>query len=60
MTQKKLKKTVDWKIIVFGLACITAIEIYALSQGINGAILTGVIATIGVVIGVTIPNPIKS
>ena len=47
---------IDWKITCVGLLCITVLEIYALSQGINGVLLTGVIATIALVLGINIPK----
>ena len=53
MTTKK--KEIDWRIVITGIIALTALEIYALSQGINGAILSIVIAVIGLAIGVTIP-----
>ena len=52
-------KKVDWRVVCIGLVCITALEIYALSQGINGTLLKLVLILIAGVIGVTIPNPIK-
>ena len=54
-----MKKEINWKVVVTGLVCITALEIYALSQGINGLVLTTVVGIIAIAIGVTIPNPIK-
>ena len=59
MTQKKLKEKPDWKVICLGIVALTALEMYALSQGINGTLFTAVIAIIGLAIGVTIPNPFK-
>lgn len=56
MTQKK---QIDWRVVITGIVALTALEIYALSQGINGTLLGIVIAIIGLAIGVTIPNPIK-
>ena len=56
---KKKKEGMDWKVLITGIICLTALEIYALSQGINGMIFTIVIAIIGGAIGVTIPNPLK-
>lgn len=53
------KKKVDWKVILGGMACLTALEIYALSQGINGTLFTIVIAIIAGAIGITIENPLK-
>ena len=58
MTKKKIKK-INWKVGCTGLICLTAMEIYALSQGIDGVILSTVIAIIALAIGVSIPNPIK-
>lgn len=47
---------VDWRIICWGLTCITGLEIYALSQGINGVLLTIVIGIIAAGIGVAVPK----
>jgi len=55
---KKKQKT-DWRIVVTGLVCLTALEIYALSQGINGTLLKIVLVMIAGAIGVTIENPLK-
>ena len=57
MTKKK--QQTDWRIVAVGLGCITALEIYALSQGVNGMVLTTVIGIIALAIGVTIPNPLN-
>ena len=48
---------VDKSIVITGMLCITALEIYALSQGINGILLTSVIALLAATIGVHIPTP---
>ena len=53
MTAKKTK--VDWRIVCTGIIALTALEITALLLGYNGAILSIVIAVIGLAIGVTIP-----
>ena len=53
------KKEIDWKVIVTGLICLTTLECFALSQGINGTLLKGVLIAIALSIGITIPNPIK-
>ena len=44
-------------VICTGIVCITVIECYALSKGINGIVLTGVIGIIAGAIGITIPTP---
>ena len=49
---------IDWKIICTGIIALTILEIYALSQGINGILLSVVIAIIGLAIGITIPSEI--
>ena len=54
------KKQIDWRIVCTGIIALAGLEIYALSQGVNGWILATVIGIIGVAIGVTINNPIKS
>ena len=53
MTQHKT----DWRIVVVGMICLTAAELYALSVGINGTIFAIFIAVIAGAIGVMIPTP---
>ena len=48
---------VDWKIICTGILCLTGLEIFALSKGINGVLLTTVVSIIALAIGITIPSP---
>jgi len=57
MTKKKQK--VDWKVMCVGMLCLTAAEIYAISQGINGIIFSLFMLVIGGAIGVAIPNRFK-
>jgi len=52
-----MKQKIDWRIVCMGLICLTGLEIYALSQGINGTILTIVVGIIAGVIGFTLPQP---
>ena len=59
MTKKKQISKVDWKVVCVGLSCLTILECYALSQGINGTLLKIVLIAIAAVIGITIPNPLK-
>ena len=54
---KKNKQKIDWRIVCTGLFCITLLEVYALSQGINGTLLKIVLMIMAVAIGVTIPTP---
>ena len=53
----KKKKQIDFRVIITGIICLTGLEIYALSQGIDGTLFTFVIALIAGAIGVTIPAP---
>ena len=53
------KKKIDWRIVCTGILALTILEIYALSQGINGVLLSSIIAIIGLAIGITIENPLK-
>ena len=54
------KKKVDWRIVCTGLICLTGLEIFALTQGINGTLLKLVLVIIAGTIGYTIPNlPLK-
>ena len=55
----KKQKEIDWRIVITSLVCLTVLEIYALSQGINGTIFTIVMVAIAAIAGITIPNPIK-
>ena len=53
------KEKVNWRIVVAGLFCLTAVEMLALTLGYNGTMLKAFIAIVALAIGVTIPNPIK-
>ena len=57
---KTKKKQMDWRVLATGLVCLTAIEICALMNGIDGTLMTLVVSIIGLVIGVTLPNPFQS
>ena len=54
----KKKQKIDYRIVIVGLLCITALEIVALLQGINGVVLTSVVAIIALAIGVAVPTNI--
>ena len=54
MTTKKKEHTDRW-IVITGIIALAILEIYALSQGINGTLFSLVILLIGLAIGVTIP-----
>ncbi|MCJ7651252.1 MAG: hypothetical protein MUP85_21805 [Candidatus Lokiarchaeota archaeon] len=55
-----MKKKIDWRIVGIGLVCLTAIEIVALLNGIDGTLLATIVGIIGLTIGTVIPNPIKN
>jgi len=50
------KKKVDWRVLCIGLICLTGLEIYALSRGVNGVMLGAVIAIIAGVVGWNAPQ----
>ena len=54
---RETKGKVDTKIVMLGLLCITLLEGIALLKGINGTLLTIVIAVIAATAGVSIPTP---
>ena len=51
------KKKVDWRIACTALICIAGLEVYALSKGINGVLLTAVIGIMAGIAGLMIPTP---
>lgn len=53
MTTKKEK--VDWRVVLGGIICLTAIEIVALLNGVNGVLMATILTIIGLAIGVAIP-----
>ena len=59
MANQYTKKKIDWRIVIAGIAGLTAIEITALLNGIDGKLLASIVGIIALLIGVVIPNPIK-
>jgi len=53
------KEKPDWRVICLGIISLTVIEIFALMNGINGVMMSMIIAVIGLAIGVAIPYPLK-
>lgn len=51
-----MKEKIDWRIVCTALIVLGGIEIYALSQGINGTMLSIVIAIIAGIAGWTVPQ----
>lgn len=56
---KKKEKRLDYRIVCTGLVCITVLELYALSQGINGTLFKMVLVAIAGGIGLIIPNRLR-
>ena len=54
MAKKKIN--LDWRVACTALVCIAGIEIYALSQGVNGLILASSIGVIAGITGYVLPN----
>ena len=53
------KQPMSQGVLVAGILCLTAIELFAIATGHNGTMRMVIIAVIAAAIGVTIPNPIK-
>ena len=51
-----MKKKIDFRIVIAGIICLTAIEIAALFNGIDGTLLSVIIGIIALAIGVAIPR----
>ena len=51
------KQKVDKSVLITGLCCITALDIFAMYKGIDGIILTSVIGIIAFAIGLKLPTP---
>jgi len=51
------KQKIDWRVLCVGLSCLTMLEMYALSKGINGTLLKIVLMIIATTIGISIPTP---
>lgn len=50
------KKKVDWKVSVCAILCLTAIEIFAIQNGINGTLRTIIFAMIALIVGIQLPQ----
>jgi len=50
------KKKIDWRVLITAIICLTAIEICALFNGINGTIMTIVVAAIAGIGGWVAPQ----
>ena len=52
-----MKNKIDYRIVCVGLVCLTALEIVALMNGINGTLLKLVLIAVATTIGISIPTP---
>jgi len=50
-------KIKNGKVVIVGILCLTIIELFALSKGIDGVLMSTIIGIIALVIGVKIPTP---
>ena len=53
---KTKKSQIDFRIVIVGIIALTAIEICALFNGIDGTLMTLVVAVIAGAIGIAIPK----
>ena len=54
-----MKKQISSNVIIAGILALAAIEITALYKGIDGVLLSTIVALIAGAIGITIPSPFK-
>ncbi len=54
MTTKKPK--VDWKVAGTAIVCLTAIELMAISHGLNGTMRTIIFSLIALIVGIQLPQ----
>jgi len=54
MTTKK--KVIDWRISCVAIFCLTALEIIAIQNGINGTFRTIVFSMIALIVGIQMPQ----
>ena len=51
-----MKDKIDWKIVMTAIIALVILEIYALSQGVNGTLFSLIIAVIAGLAGWTMPQ----
>ena len=52
-------KEIKTSVIITSLICITLLEAFALYKGLNGVLLTTIVAVIAGIAGFIIPSPFK-
>ena len=50
------KDKIDWKVSCVAILCLTAIEIVALFNGINGTMRTIIFSLIALIVGIQLPQ----
>lgn len=53
---KKQKNLIDYRIVLAVVGSITIIEVVALLKGVNGLLLASVLAILGAIVGITLPQ----
>lgn len=56
---KKSIKSIDWRVLVAGILALAVIECFALANGVNGVLLTSIVAIIAAAIGIALPIKTK-
>lgn len=51
------KQNIDWKLGAIAIICLSILEIFAMSYGINGTMRTIIFSLIALIVGVTLPTP---
>jgi len=54
------KKQLDWRIVCVAIIVLGVYGIYAAAQGINGHLMSLIVGIIALIVGVKIPDFIKS
>ena len=53
----KKKEKINWKVVVTAIVCLALIECVALMKGVNGTLMSVMIAVIAGLAGWSIPTP---
>jgi dolichyl-phosphate-mannose--protein O-mannosyl transferase len=54
------KEKIDWRIMIAIIAAIVILELYAISKGINGILLTTCIGVLAALAGISLPQYLKT
>jgi len=53
---KKIKTKIDYKVSIAAIVCLTAMEICAMMNGINGTMRTIIFSMIALIVGIQLPQ----